>query len=114
VPVVVFSLLRLALLGACLAALWFVGLRGWLLLLIGAFAALALSYVLLAAPRTAAAEWLAARAERRKAAGERFVDRLAQDAAVEDEALESGVVHDRASQDEQADAASEPARQLRG
>lgn len=61
VPVVIYSLLRLGLFAAALIGLWAVGMGGWLLVLVAAVVAWALSYVLLGGPRTAAATWIAQR-----------------------------------------------------
>ena len=87
-PFVVYSVLRLALFGVCLGALWWVGLRSWLVVVAAAFLAWALSYVLLSGPRDAAARQLAERAERRRATGDRTVlgRRAQEDADVEDAA----------------------------
>ena len=56
VPVVVYSVLRLLLFAVALAALWFAGLRGWLLVLVAAAVALMLSYLTLRKPREAASQ----------------------------------------------------------
>ncbi|NUU17973.1 DUF4229 domain-containing protein [Cellulomonas humilata] len=90
-PFVVYSVLRLALFGACLGLLWWAGLRSWLVVIVAAFLAWGLSYVLLSGPRDAAALQLAERAERRRAAGDRTVlgKRAQQDADVEDAADEA-------------------------
>ena len=90
-PFVVYSVLRLALLAACLGLLWWAGLRGWLVPVVAAFLAWGLSYVLLSKPRDAAARPLADRAERRRAAGDRTVlgKRAQEDADLEDAADES-------------------------
>ncbi|WP_426593096.1 DUF4229 domain-containing protein [Cellulomonas sp. McL0617] len=77
-PVVVFSLLRLALFAVCFVALWWVGMRSWLAAIVAAFLAWGLSYVLLSRPRDAAATYLADRAGRQR--------RSEDDAAVEDAA----------------------------
>ena len=63
-PVVVFSLLRLALFAACFALLWWAGMRSWLTPVVAAFLAWGVSYVLLSGPRDAAARYLADRAQR--------------------------------------------------
>ncbi|WP_223145102.1 DUF4229 domain-containing protein [Actinotalea subterranea] len=94
-PLVVYSALRLGLFAAALGALWWVGLGGWLLVVVAAVVAWALSYVLLAGPRDAAALWLAGRAERR-AAGRRFSAQVESDAAAED--AEASVVEARVVQ----------------
>jgi len=91
VPFVVYSVLRLALFGACLGLLWWAGLRSWLVVIVAAFLAWGLSYVLLSGPRDAAARQLADRAERRRAAGDTTVlgRRAQEDADVEDAADEA-------------------------
>ncbi|KQY47159.1 DUF4229 domain-containing protein [Cellulomonas sp. Root137] len=90
-PFVVYSVLRLALFGACLGLLWWAGLRSWLVVIVAAFLAWGLSYVLLSGPRDAAARQLAERAERRRAAGDKTVlgRRAQEDADVEDAADEA-------------------------
>lgn len=81
-PVVTFSLLRLGLLAVSLGALWLVGLRDWLLVVVATVVALALSYLFLARQRDAAARYLAERSERRKA--ERAERAVGPDEAAED------------------------------
>ena len=66
-PVVTYSLLRLALLAAAAILLWRAGLGSWLLPLVAVVVAWALSYLFLRRQRDAAALWLAARAEARAA-----------------------------------------------
>lgn len=83
-PLVVYSLLRLALLVAALVAGWAVGMRGWLLVLVATVVAWAVSYLVLNGRRTAAATWLAERAERRRASGRRISARVDADDAAED------------------------------
>nr|WP_240933548.1 DUF4229 domain-containing protein [Cellulomonas sp. IC4_254] len=88
VPVVTYSLLRLALLVVCLVGLVLAG-TGWLLGVVGAaLLAALLSYVLLRGPRDRAALWLQARSEAR---GDRpRLSRTATaDAAEEDAAVEA-------------------------
>lgn len=87
-PLVVYSLLRLALLVVTLLALWRAGMGGWLAVVVGAVVAWALSYLLLARPRDRAALWLAERAERRRG-GPRFSRGVEADAAAEDEEAEA-------------------------
>jgi hypothetical protein len=88
VPFVIYSVLRLALFGVCLGLLWWAGLRSWLVVIVAAFLAWGLSYVLLSGPRDAAARQLADRAERRREAGDRPVlgKRAQEDADLEDAA----------------------------
>ena len=92
-PLVVYSVLRLALFGVCLGLLWWAGLRSWLVAIVAALLAWALSYVLLNGPRDAAARQLAERAERRRDAGDRPVlsRRAQEDADVEDAAVDAGL-----------------------
>lgn len=93
-PVVLYSVLRLALLAVTLGGLWAAGLRGWLLVVVAAFAAWALSYVLLAGPRDGAALWLARRAERRRASGQRFTAGVEDDARAEDAEADAALPDD--------------------
>ena len=83
-PLVVYSVLRLALFAVVLAGLRGVGMGGWLAVVIAAFAAWALSYVLLSGPRDGAARWLAERAAARRATGRRFSHGAEEDAVAED------------------------------
>lgn len=86
-PVLIYSLLRLALFAVCALALALVGM-GWLFaLLLAAVLAALLSYVLLGAPRDRAARWLQ---ERSAARGDRprLPAGAARDAAVEDDAVD--------------------------
>ncbi|MCL3863052.1 DUF4229 domain-containing protein [Actinotalea sp. K2] len=83
-PLIVYSLLRLGLLGLCLVGLALAGMGGWLLVLVAALLAWAISYAALTGPRDAAATWLAERAERRRAGGQRFSAGVEQDALAED------------------------------
>jgi hypothetical protein len=88
VPVVTYSLLRLALFAACLAVLVLAG-TGWLFgVILAAVLAGLLSYLLLKGPRDRAALWLQARSEAR---GDRprLSRRAAQDAAEEDAAVDA-------------------------
>ncbi|MFF1530618.1 DUF4229 domain-containing protein [Cellulomonas sp. NPDC058312] len=87
-PVVTYSLLRLALFVVCLVALVLAG-TGYLFGVIGAAVLAALlSYLLLQGPRVRAAEWLQARAAAR---GDRprLSRSAAQDAAAEDAAVDA-------------------------
>lgn len=86
-PVLIYSLLRLALFAVCTIALAFAGM-GWLFaVILGTVLAGLLSYLLLAGPRDRAALWMQARSERR---GDRpkLSKRAAEDAAVEDAAVD--------------------------
>lgn len=86
-PLVVYTLLRAVLLAAAFAGLYLAGMRGLLLALVAIVVAALLSYVLLPRQRTAAAEFLAARAQRRSGTG--FAAGVDADARAEDEALEA-------------------------
>lgn len=66
-PLLTYTLLRLALFGATLGLLYLVGLRGWLLPTVAVVVALALSYLTLTKPRDAATRWIAARTDRHAA-----------------------------------------------
>lgn len=84
-PVLTYSLLRLALLAAALVALWRAGMGGWLLPLVAVVVAWALSYLFLARQRDAAARWLADRAAARAARPvEVDEDTAAEDAAADE------------------------------
>ena len=80
-PVVRYSLYRLALLGACFGLLAWVGFRDWLLAVVAVLVALLASQALLRGPRDAAALHVAQRAARRReAAGRPSRDEQAEDA----------------------------------
>lgn len=80
-----YSVIRLALFGAALFLLLRVGARGWLVPLVAAVIAFALSYILFARQRDAAGAWMAERAAQRQSRS-----RLAQ-AVEEDEAEEDAI-----------------------
>ncbi len=83
VPLLIYSLLRLALFVVATVALAFAGM-GWLFAVIaGALVAALLSYLLLNGPRDRAAQWMQARADRR---GDRpkLSRRAQEDADIED------------------------------
>jgi len=85
-PVIIYSVLRLGLFLAALVGLWLAGMGGWLLVLVAAVVAWAVSYAVLGRQRDAAALWIA---ERRGAERPRFSPGVEADAAAEDEASES-------------------------
>lgn len=80
-PVVTYSLLRLAVFVVALVGLWFAGMGSWLLVVVAAVVAAALSYVLFGKQRAAAAQWLA---DRRAPGAPRFSRAVEEDAATED------------------------------
>ena len=86
-PVLVYTLLRLALFAVVTVALWFVGMRSWLAPVAGLFVAWALSYVLLGRQSRAAAAWGEQRATAR--VGSRRVTASDEDASYEDAALDA-------------------------
>lgn len=97
-----YTLLRIVLLAAAFGALYVVGLRGWLLVLVAAVLAFTLSYLLLRRQRDSAAQWLADRSARARAGDPEargFSRGALSDADTEDQAVDSVV-----------DAAVDPAR----
>lgn len=102
-PLLVYSLLRLALFGACWWALAWAGLNPWVAVVAAALVAWGLSYVALRGPRDAAARWLAEQDARRKAGIPNLSARARQDAADEDALVEGStgaVPAERASEPE--------------
>lgn len=86
-PLVTYSLLRLALFVMTLVGLWLAGMGSWLLVVVAVIASAALSYVLLGKQRDAAVAWL----EHRRTAperGPRLSKALQDDAAAEDAAVD--------------------------
>jgi hypothetical protein len=94
VPLVIYTLLRLALFGAALGLLYLAGLRGWLLPIVAVVVALAVSYLTLNKPRDAATQWMAGRAERR-AAKRAATPKVDADAAHEDAQVDEELRTDR-------------------
>lgn len=93
-PLLIYTLLRLAVFGAAVGLLYVAGLRGWLLPIVAVVVALAVSYLTLSKPRDAATRWMAGRAERR--AAERAVfPKVDADAAHEDAQLDKKFGTDR-------------------
>lgn len=84
-PIVTYSLLRLALFAGALLGLWLAGMGGWLLVVVATVAAWALSYVVLRKYQLAADRWIA---ERRAGGRPRFSTDVEADAAVEDAAAD--------------------------
>lgn len=87
-PFVVYSLQRLALFAAALVVLAWLHLGGWLLVVVAAVVAWAVSYLALAGPRDRAALWIAERVERRRM-GPRFSPGLTADEVAEDAEAEA-------------------------
>ncbi len=110
-PIVIYSLLRLGLFGLCVWLLWWIGLGSWLSVLLAAFLAWALSYVLLSGPRDRAALQIAERVQARavaRAAGHRFSPNAEEDAALEDAIVDAGVLDVTAPGDEVGRSEREP------
>lgn len=83
-PLVVYSAQRLALFVAALLVLFWLQLGGWLLVLLAAIIAWALSYVLLGRSRDRAALWIAEKVEARRSGARRTdPDAQAEDAEVD-------------------------------
>ncbi|MFI6425483.1 DUF4229 domain-containing protein [Promicromonospora sp. NPDC050880] len=93
-PLVIYTLLRLALFGVAFGGLYLAGLRGWLLPIVAVVVALTVSYLTLTGPRDAATRWIAARAERR-AAERAAAPKVDVDAAHEDARLDEELRTDR-------------------
>lgn len=79
-----YTVLRLLLFAAVVGVGYLVGLRGWLLLLVGIVVAFAVSYLVLAKQKDAAARWIAERAERRRTRQGGLGKVIDEDAAAED------------------------------
>lgn len=94
-PLFLYTLWRVLLFAVVLVLLWWAGLRGWLSVVVAAVVALALAYLFLKGPRDAAAAWLAQRAQRRRATGERFSRDAEADAAYEDAVVDGTEGDDR-------------------
>jgi len=97
VPVVLYSLLRIALFLAATGVLWWAGMRSWLAPLLAAVIAFALSYVLLPRQRDAAARELARRADARRTGGAPGSRQRADDDAEDAEAEQSAARDHRPS-----------------
>jgi hypothetical protein len=87
-PLLVYTVLRLALFVGVLAVIALIGARGWLLLLLAAVISFALSYVLLRGPRERLAEQVAARADPSRRRPGRLSNALDDDARAEDDAVD--------------------------
>lgn len=87
-PLLVYTVLRLALFVAVLAVIALLGARGWLLLLLAAAVSFALSYVLLRGPRERLAEQVAERADPSRRRPGRIARALDDDARAEDQAVD--------------------------
>jgi hypothetical protein len=87
-PVLKYTVLRLALFAVALLVLFLLGARGLLALLLAAAASMGLSYVLLRGPRDQVAVQIDERVRRRTGRRGGFGQGIAGDAAVEDAALD--------------------------
>lgn len=84
-----YTVLRLLIFAAAFGVGYLAGLRSWLLLLVAIVVAFAVSYILLAKQKDAAALWIAARAERRRTGDEGLAKVIDEDAAAEDSVFDS-------------------------
>ncbi len=84
-PIVRYTLLRLAVLAAAFGLLWLVGVRGWLLAVLSVLVAALVSFLLLPKQAGEAAAVLARRGERQRERIDRVID---EDAAEEDALLD--------------------------
>lgn len=89
VPLVIYTVLRLAIFAGALGLGYLAGLRGLLLLLLAVVVAFAVSYLALPAQKDAAAVWLAERAQRRGDRKGRLDAVIDGDAAAEDAAFDA-------------------------
>ena len=90
-PFIIYSVLRLALIGVLGVVLYLVGVRDLLLPVLAIVLALMVSYLVLGKQREAAAVYLAGRKTTRDATGERFSQAVADDAAFEDRQVDTVV-----------------------
>ncbi|MFD6177770.1 MULTISPECIES: DUF4229 domain-containing protein [unclassified Isoptericola] len=90
-PLVMYTVWRILLFVAALGAGYVLGLRSWLLVLVAAVVAFAVSYLALAKPREAAAVWLAEKEQRRKdGSAKHDVDTDFEDAVMDRESAVDG------------------------
>ncbi|MFE6969034.1 DUF4229 domain-containing protein [Isoptericola sp. NPDC057653] len=105
-PLVMYTVWRILLFVAALGAGYVLGLRSWLLVLVAAVVAFAVSYLALAGPREAAAVWLAEKEQRRKdGSAKHDVDTDFEDAVMDRESAESAESAEPAEPAEPADGA---------
>ena len=90
-PFIIYSLLRLALIGVLGVLLYAVGVRDLLLPFLAIVLALMVSYLVLGKQREAAAVYLAGRKKTRDETGERFSRAVTDDAAFEDSQVDTVV-----------------------
>ncbi|MCK9792716.1 DUF4229 domain-containing protein [Isoptericola sp. 4D.3] len=85
-PLVMYTVWRILLFVAALVLGYALGLGGWLLVLVAAVVAFAVSYLALSKPRDAAARWLAEKDQRRRgSSAKRDVDSDFEDSVVDRE-----------------------------
>jgi hypothetical protein len=101
-----YTVWRILLFVAALGAGYVLGLRSWLLVLVAAVVAFAVSYLALARPREAAAVWLAEKEQRRKdGSAKHDVDTDFEDAVMDRESAESAEPSESAESAEPAESA---------
>ncbi|MFC8600684.1 DUF4229 domain-containing protein [Isoptericola sp. NPDC057191] len=88
-PLVMYTVWRILLFVAALGGGYLLGLRSWLLVLVAAVVAFAVSYLALGGPRDSAARWLAEKEQRRKdGSAKHDVDTDYEDAVMDRESAE--------------------------
>lgn len=104
-PLVVYTLIRLALIAVAWVVLWLAGLSGPIAFAAAVLIGLMVSYLAFRGPRDAAARWLADRAARRRAAKGPRASGIEDDADVEDRAVDAATSPgpDRAPSGDQGD-----------
>jgi len=100
-PLVVYTLIRVALVVAAWVVLWLVGLTGPIWFAVAVLVGLMVSYAAFRGPRDAAARWLAGRAERRRAAKGPRASTIEEDADAEDRAVDAAAHPDARTPDDQ-------------
>ncbi|MFC8731905.1 DUF4229 domain-containing protein [Luteimicrobium sp. NPDC057192] len=96
-PLLVYTLLRLALIAAAWVVLWLLGLTGPIWFVVAVLIGLMVSYAAFRGPRDAAARWLAERVERRRAAKGPRTSGIEDDADEEDRAIDAASADEPAS-----------------
>ena len=109
-PLVVYTLLRLALIAAAWVVLWLLGLTGPIWFVVAVLIGLMVSYAAFRGPRDAAARWLADRAARRRAAKGPRTSGIEDDADAEDRAIDAASTPDDSAPATTDDAATSDAR----
>ncbi|MGC5167615.1 DUF4229 domain-containing protein [Luteimicrobium sp. DT211] len=99
-PLLVYTVLRLALIAAAWVVLWLVGLTGPIWFVVAVLIGLMVSYAAFRGPRDVAAGWLADRAGRRRAAKGPRGSGIEDDADAEDRAIDAAANPDARTPDD--------------